>query len=67
MIFVSSPDGCFVEDLNSTNGIQINGKPAKKQLLDDNDVISIDENEFIYHDLREAEASDDDKEDTKAG
>ena len=63
---VSSPDGCFIEDLNSTNGIQINGKPAKKQLLDDSDVISIDSNEFVYYDLRDIEASDNDNEDSKA-
>ena len=40
---------------------------AKKQLLDDGDVVSIDDNEFVYHDLREAEDSNDDSEDTKTG
>jgi type II secretory pathway predicted ATPase ExeA len=52
---VSSKEGCFVEDLNSTNGILLNGKPAKKQLLADGDIISIDDHELIYHDLREKE------------
>ena len=52
---VSSDEGCFVEDLNSTNGLLLNGKPAKKQLLEDGDVISIDDNEFTYHDLRDAD------------
>jgi type II secretory pathway predicted ATPase ExeA len=50
---VSSNEGCFVEDLNSTNGILLNGKPTKKQLLADKDVISVDDHELVYHDLRE--------------
>ena len=54
---VSSNEGCFVEDLNSTNGIMLNGKPTKKQLLADKDVISVDDHELIYHDLRETEES----------
>ena len=52
---VSSNEGCFVEDLNSTNGILLNGKPVKKQLLADSDVISVDDHEFVYQDLREKE------------
>ena len=52
---VSSKEGCFVEDLNSTNGILLNGKPAKKQLLADSDIISVDDHEFVYQDLREKE------------
>ncbi len=64
---MSGAEGCFIEDLNSTNGIKINGKPAQKQLLDDGDVVSIDENEFVYHDLRDADGGEDESEDTKAG
>ncbi|MDP6993033.1 MAG: AAA family ATPase [Woeseiaceae bacterium] len=66
---VTSPEGCFVEDLNSTNGIQLNGTAVKKQLLNDGDTVSIDENEFIYHDLRSADDRDavEDGEDTRAG
>ena len=63
---VTSPEGCFVEDLNSTNGIQLNGTPVQKQLLKDGDKVSIDTNEFIYHDLRNADDRDD-VEDTRAG
>ena len=55
---VSSEEGCFVEDLNSTNGIEVNGEAVQKQLLDDGDVISIDDNEFVYNDLR-AESEED--------
>jgi type II secretory pathway predicted ATPase ExeA len=64
---VTTNEGCFVEDLNSTNGIMLNGTLVKKQLLADGDVISIDENEFIYEDLREYDAEEKDGEDTKAG
>ncbi|MDH3441733.1 MAG: AAA family ATPase [Gammaproteobacteria bacterium] len=64
---VSTPEGCFVEDLNSTNGIQLNGNPVQKQLLDDGDVISIDENKFIYHDLREVEDVEEDGKGTRTG
>ena len=64
---VSSPEGCFVEDLNSTNGIQLNGKPVQKQLLDNGDVIAIDENEFTYHDLRKVDDVDKDGKDSKTG
>mgnify|MGYP001811768720 CR=1 FL=1 len=64
---VSSDDGCFVEDLNSTNGIHLNGKPAQKQLLSDGDVISVDDNHFAYHDLRRAAASGDTQTGKKAG
>ena len=64
---VSSDEGCFVEDLNSTNGIHLNGKPAQKQLLSDGDVISVDDNHFAYHDLRRAAASGDTQTGKKAG
>lgn len=31
----------FLEDLNSTNGTQVNGQPVKKHFLQDNDVIEL--------------------------
>jgi type II secretory pathway predicted ATPase ExeA len=64
---VSSAEGCFVEDLNSTNGILLNGKSVKKQLLEDGDIISIDENEFVYNDLRESNDAADEGENTAVG
>jgi len=64
---VSSAEGCFVEDLNSTNGISLNGKSVKKQLLEDGDIISIDENEFVYNDLRESDDAGDEGENTAVG
>lgn len=58
---VSSDEGCFVEDLNSTNGIMVNGKAVKKQLLDDGDIISVEDNEFVYHDLRNVDTGYDEE------
>jgi putative secretion ATPase (PEP-CTERM system associated) len=58
---VTTDEGCFVEDLNSTNGIQLNGKPIQKQLLADGDVISVDENRFVYHDLRESQPDEEER------
>jgi len=31
----------FLEDLDSTNGLEVNGKPTKKHFLQNNDVIEI--------------------------
>jgi hypothetical protein len=31
----------FLEDLNSTNGTQVNGQPVKKYVLQDNDIIEL--------------------------
>ena len=50
---VTSDGGCFVEDLNSTNGVTLNGKKILKQKLNDGDTIAIDEHELVYHDLRD--------------
>jgi hypothetical protein len=38
----------FIEDLNSTNGTYINGKAAKKQLLNHNDTIEIGKYKIKY-------------------
>jgi hypothetical protein len=38
----------FLEDLNSTNGTYINGKAAKKQLLQNNDTIEIGKYQIRY-------------------
>jgi general secretion pathway protein A len=45
--------GCALEDLNSTNGVFIDNKQIKKQLLADGDIVSLGTHELIYHDLRE--------------
>jgi hypothetical protein len=48
-----SEAGCALEDLNNTNGVFIDNKQVKKQLLADGDVISLGTHELIYHDLVE--------------
>jgi len=52
--FVSDDDGCFVEDLNSTNGILIGEDRIKKYRLKDGDVISMGVHELVYSDLRQS-------------
>src|SRR3977135_4404031 len=39
---------CFLEDLGSTNGTLINGKPVKKQFLQNNDVIELGKYKLKY-------------------
>jgi len=52
--FISDDDGCFVEDLNSTNGILIGEDRVKKYRLKDGDVISMGVHELVYTDLRQS-------------
>jgi len=40
-VVVSILNDCFLEDLNSTNGTQVNGKAVKKHFLQTNDVIEL--------------------------
>ena len=40
-VIVAQKDGFVLEDLNSTNGTQVNGQPIKKHLLQDGDVINL--------------------------
>ncbi len=51
---VSDEDGCFIEDLNSTNGVFIGEKQIKKHRLSDGDVVTIGVHELVYSDLRQA-------------
>ncbi len=52
---VSDDDGCFIEDLNSTNGVFIGEKQIKKHRLSDGDVVTIGVHELVYTDLRTAD------------
>jgi hypothetical protein len=40
-VIVAMNNDYFLEDLNSTNGTQVNGQPIKKHFLRDNDVINL--------------------------
>ena len=47
-VLLSNPDQCVVEDLNSTNGVMINGRPVNRQALHDGDTLTIGKSEFRY-------------------
>ena len=47
-VLLSNHDQCVVEDLNSTNGVQINGRPVNRQTLHDGDTLTIGKSEFRY-------------------
>ena len=50
---ITSDDaGCFIEDLNSTNGVLIDQKRIKKYRLRDGDVVSLGIHELVYTDVR---------------
>jgi putative secretion ATPase (PEP-CTERM system associated) len=54
---VSDENGCFIEDLNSTNGVFIGEKQVKKHRLTDGDVITLGVYELVYTDLRQRESA----------
>jgi type II secretory pathway predicted ATPase ExeA len=45
---VSSPEGSVLEDLNSTNGVYLNGKRVRRHKLAPGDVIKIGMHELVY-------------------
>lgn len=47
-VLLSSADGCIVEDLNSTNGVLVNGRRVGRQALHDGDTVTIGKTEFRY-------------------
>lgn len=47
-VLLTSSDHCIVEDLNSTNGIIVNGQRVGRQLLHDGDVLTIGKTHFRY-------------------
>jgi hypothetical protein len=47
-VIVTILNDSFLEDLNSTNGTQINGQPVKKHFLRDGDVIQLAEYQMRY-------------------
>jgi len=56
-VIVTMDHDSFLEDLNSTNGTQVNGQPVKKHFLRDNDVIELAHYRIRYvddasHELR---------------
>ena len=47
----------FIEDLNSTNGVFVNGQRIKKQVLADGDVVTVGKHQLRY--LRDPDATSD--------
>jgi hypothetical protein len=47
-VIVTIQNDSFLEDLNSTNGTQVNGQPVKKHFLQDNDVIELAQYKIRY-------------------
>jgi chromosome segregation ATPase len=47
-VLLSNPDQCVVEDLNSTNGVMVNGRPVNRQALRDGDLLTVGKSEFRY-------------------
>ena len=47
-VLLSNPDQCVVEDLNSTNGVLINGRPVSRQALRDGDMLTVGKSEFRF-------------------
>lgn len=47
-VLLSGLDHCIVEDLNSTNGLQVNGQRVGRQLLHDGDIVTIGKTHFRY-------------------
>ena len=54
----------FLEDLDSTNGVVVNGAPAKKHFLQSNDVIEIGKYKLKYLNEQQGQASSEDFEKT---
>jgi type II secretory pathway predicted ATPase ExeA/pSer/pThr/pTyr-binding forkhead associated (FHA) protein len=48
MQFVTSVDDCYVEDLNSTNGVFLNGKRVRRHKLHPGDVIKLGMHDLTY-------------------
>jgi pSer/pThr/pTyr-binding forkhead associated (FHA) protein len=51
MQLVTSVDNCYVEDLNSTNGVFLNGKRVRRHKLQAGDVIKLGMHEVTYSPL----------------
>lgn len=47
-VIVTVDNDSFLEDLNSTNGTQVNGQPIKKHYLQENDVIELAQYRIRY-------------------
>jgi hypothetical protein len=44
----SGPDGCFVADLGSENGVKVNGRHVESQRLEDGDIVELGKQRLVY-------------------
>ncbi|MGB6449751.1 MAG: AAA family ATPase [Steroidobacteraceae bacterium] len=49
---ITTAHGCVIEDLNSTNGIHVQGKRVRRHNLNDGDVVLLGTHELMYVDER---------------
>ncbi len=49
---ITTPEGSIIEDLNSTNGIHVQGRRVRRHNLNDGDVVAIGTHEIMYVDER---------------
>jgi chromosome segregation ATPase len=47
-VLLSNSDHCIVEDLNSTNGVLVNGRRVGRHILHDGDTLTVGRTEFKY-------------------
>jgi FHA domain len=50
-VLLTSPGQCIVEDLNSTNGVHVNGRRVLRERLHDGDIVTIGKTEFRFEEL----------------
>jgi len=51
---INDESGCFIKDLNSTNGVFMGDERIEKRQLNDGDIVKLGVHELIYSDLRSA-------------
>lgn len=56
-VIVTHNDDSFLEDLNSTNGTQVNGQPVRMHFLQDGDVVELAQFRMRYVGMESAEAA----------
>jgi pSer/pThr/pTyr-binding forkhead associated (FHA) protein len=47
-VLLANPRNCRIEDLNSTNGVMVNGQRVTRQELRDGDTVTIGKSEFRF-------------------
>src|SRR5262249_16636904 len=47
-VLLANAEQCLVEDLNSTNGVLVNGRRVARQVLHDGDTVMVGKTEFRY-------------------